>query len=119
MAMNDRLDLGVLDEEADRKDRSFEEIQEQRPQIPPELDFIRDIPMRVSVELARTSILVKDLIRLSSNQVMEMDKLVGEPLEIFINDQLVARGEVVVINDKFGIRLTDIVSPLENSGQQR
>ena len=95
--------------------RNAEEIEEQRPQIPPELDFIRDIPMRVSVELARTNILVKDLIRLSSNQVMEMDKLVGEPLEIFINDQLVARGEVVVINDKFGIRLTDIVSPLENT----
>ena len=115
MARDDRMDLGVLDDDPDRQDRSFEEIQEQRPQIPPELDFIRDIPMRVSVELARTNILVKDLIRLSSNQVMEMDKLVGEPLEIFINDQLVARGEVVVINDKFGIRLTDIVSPLENT----
>lgn len=118
MARDDRLDIGVLDDDADRQDRSFEEIEEQRPQIPPELDFIRDIPMRVSVELARTNILVKDLIRLSSNQVMEMDKLVGEPLEIFINDQLVARGEVVVINDKFGIRLTDIVSPLENTVQQ-
>jgi flagellar motor switch protein FliN/FliY len=113
------MDMGLLDDDVDRQDRSFEEIEEQRPQIPPELDFIRDIPMRVSVELARTNILVKDLIRLSSNQVMEMDKLVGEPLEIFINDQLVARGEVVVINDKFGIRLTDIVSPLENTVQQR
>lgn len=118
MARDDRMDMGLMDDDVDRQERSFEEIEEQRPQIPPELDFIRDIPMRVSVELARTSILVKDLIRLSSNQVMEMDKLVGEPLEIFINDQLVARGEVVVINDKFGIRLTDIVSPLENTAQR-
>ncbi|MEK6709947.1 MAG: flagellar motor switch protein FliN [Nitrospinota bacterium] len=117
MAKDNRLDVNVLDDE-DNQERSFEEIQEQRPQIPPELDFIRDIPMRVSVELARTRILVKDLIRIQSNQVMEMDKLVGEPLEIFINDQLVAKGEVVVINDRFGIRLTDIVSQLETGGQK-
>ncbi len=118
--MNEHADLGRLegDESGREGGRSYEEIEDTRPQIPPELDFIRDIPMRVSVELARSSIYVKDLIRLTPNQIMEMDKLVGEPLEIFVNDQLVARGEVVVINDRFGIRLTDIISPLETGSHR-
>jgi len=113
--MDEHVDLGSLEVDENEDERSYEDIQDSRPKIPPELDFIRDIPMRVSVELARTSMLVKDLLQLNSNIVMEMNKLVGEPLEIFINDRLVARGEVVVINDKFGIRLTDIISPLETT----
>lgn len=103
------------EEEEDK--RHFDELEEERFQIPPELEFIRDIPMRVSVELGRSTMLVKDLIRLSPNMILELDKLVGEPLEIHINNMLVARGEVVVINEKFGIRLTDIISPLETSIQ--
>ena len=96
----------------------FEEIEEdQKQEIPPELAFIRDIPMRVSVELGRASVVVKDLLRVKINQIVEVDKMVGEPLEIRINNQLVARGEVVVINDKFGIRLTDIINPLEQGLQ--
>ena len=96
----------------------FEEIEEdQKQEIPPELAFIRDIPMRVSVELGRASIMVKDLLRVKIDQIVEVDKMVGEPLEIRINNQLVARGEVVVINDKFGIRLTDIINPLEQGLQ--
>jgi flagellar motor switch protein FliN/FliY len=96
----------------------FEEIEEdQKQEIPPELAFIRDIPMRVSVELGRASVVVKDLLRVKLNQIVEVDKMVGEPLEIRINNQLVARGEVVVINDKFGIRLTDIINPLEQGLQ--
>jgi flagellar motor switch protein FliN len=77
------------------------------------LDFILDIPLKVTVELGRTSIIIKDLLQLGQGSVLELDKLAGEPLEILVNGKLVAKGEVVVVNEKFGIRLTDIISPLE------
>jgi flagellar motor switch protein FliN/FliY len=77
------------------------------------LDFILDIPLKVSVELGRTQIIVKDLLQLGQGSVLELDKLAGEPLEILVNGKLVAKGEVVVVNEKFGIRLTDIISPIE------
>ena len=115
------LETGDIEKAGDiekEEGAEFEEIEEdQKQEIPPELAFIRDIPMRVSVELGRTSIVVKDLLRIKINQIVEVDKMVGEPLEIRINNQLVARGEVVVINDKFGIRLTDIINPLEQGLQ--
>jgi flagellar motor switch protein FliN/FliY len=77
------------------------------------LDMILDIPLKVSVELGRTKILVNDLLQLGQGSVIELNKMAGDPLEVLVNDKLVARGEVVVVNEKFGIRLTDIVSPLE------
>ena len=77
------------------------------------LDLILDIPLAVTVELGRTKMLINDLLQLSQGSVIELTKLVGEPLEVLVNQKLVARGEVVVVNEKFGIRLTDIVSPLE------
>tara|TARA_Y100001960_G_C14461537_1_gene722311 strand:+ start:224 stop:595 length:372 start_codon:yes stop_codon:yes gene_type:complete len=77
------------------------------------LDLILDIPLLVTVELGRTKMLINDLLQLSQGSVIELTKLVGEPLEVLVNQKLVARGEVVVVNEKFGIRLTDIVSPLE------
>jgi flagellar motor switch protein FliN/FliY len=77
------------------------------------LDFILDIPLKVSVELGRTKVMIKDLLQLGQGSVLELDKLAGEPLEVLVNGKLVARGEVVVVNEKFGIRLTDIISPLE------
>ena len=77
------------------------------------LDFILDIPLKVTVELGKTNILIKDLLQLSQGSVLELDKLAGEALEIVVNGKLIAKGEVVVINEKFGIRLTDIVSPVE------
>lgn len=75
-----------------------------------ELDFILDIPLRVSVELGRTKILVQDLLRLHKGSVLELNKLAGEALEVLVNDRVVARAEVIVVNEKFGIRLTDVVS---------
>lgn len=78
-----------------------------------DLDFILDIPLELTVELGRTRMLVNDLLQLGQGSIVELNKIAGEPLEIFINRKLVARGEVVVVNEKFGIRLTDIVSPLE------
>jgi flagellar motor switch protein FliN/FliY len=78
-----------------------------------ELDFILDIPLELSVELGKTKMLVNDLLQLGQGSIVELNKLAGEPLEVYINRKLVARGEVVVVNEKFGVRLTDIVSPME------
>ncbi len=77
------------------------------------IDFILDIPLNVSVELGRSKVVIKDLLQLGQGSVLELDKLAGEPLEVLVNGKLVARGEVVVVNEKFGIRLTDIISPIE------
>jgi flagellar motor switch protein FliN/FliY len=77
------------------------------------LDLILDIPLTVSVELGRSKMLINDLLQLGQGSVIELTKLVGEPLEVLVNNKLVARGEVVVVNDKFGVRLTEIVSPME------
>jgi flagellar motor switch protein FliN/FliY len=77
------------------------------------LDLILDIPLTVAVELGRSKILINDLLQLGQGSVIELTKLVGEPLEVLVNNKLVARGEVVVVNEKFGVRLTDIVTPME------
>lgn len=74
------------------------------------LKMILDVPLKVSVELGRTKMLVNDLLQLGQGSVVELDKIAGEPMEILINDKLVALGEVVVVNEKFGVRLTDVIS---------
>ncbi len=78
-----------------------------------ELAFILDIPLELSVELGKSRMLINDLLQLGQGSIIELNKLAGEPLEVYINGKLVARGEVVVVNEKFGVRLTDIISPLE------
>jgi flagellar motor switch protein FliN/FliY len=82
-----------------------------------DLDFLLDIPLEISVELGRTKILINDLLHLGQGSVVELSKLAGEPLEILINHKLIARGEAVVVNEKFGVRITDIVSPMERVKQ--
>ena len=77
------------------------------------MDFLLDIPLEISVELGSTKIKIGELLKLSQGSVVELNKLTDEPLEIFINNKLMAQGEVVVVNEKFGIRLTNIVSPGE------
>ena len=77
------------------------------------IDFILDIPLEVTVELGRTSMPIYDLLQLGQGSIVELNKLAGEPLEILVNQKLIAKGEVVVVNEKFGIRLTDVVSPKE------
>lgn len=74
------------------------------------LKMILDVPLKVTVELGRTKMMVNDLLQLGQGSVIELDKIAGEPMEILINDKLVAMGEVVVVNEKFGVRLTDVVS---------
>jgi len=88
---------------------------EEQKEAPPmkNLEFIMDIPLQLTVELGRTKLLVKDVLQLNQGSVVELTKLAGEPLDVFVNSKLVARGEAVVVNDKFGIRLLDIVSPNE------
>jgi flagellar motor switch protein FliN/FliY len=81
------------------------------------LDFVLDIPLEVSVELGRARILISELLQLGRGSVIELNKLAGEPVEIFINQKLIARGEVMVINDKFGIKMTEILSPMERVKQ--
>ena len=80
---------------------------------PASLDLILDIPLAVTVELGRSKMLINDLLQLGQGSVIELTKLVGDPLEVLVNNKLVARGEVVVVNEKFGVRLTDIVAPME------
>lgn len=77
------------------------------------LDFILDIPLRVTVELGKSKVVIKDLLQMAQGSVIELDKLAGEPLDVYINGKMIARGEVVTVGEKFGIRLTDIISPVE------
>lgn len=82
-----------------------------------ELDFILDIPLDISAELGRSRLLINELLQLGQGSVVELNKLAGEPLEVYVNGKIIARGEAVVINEKFGIRLTDIISPIERVKQ--
>ena len=77
------------------------------------LDLILDIPVQINVELGRTKIAIRNLLQLAQGSVVELDGLAGEPMDVLVNGCLIAQGEVVVVNDKFGIRLTDIISPAE------
>lgn len=77
------------------------------------LDLILDIPVHLTVELGRTKIAIRNLLQLAQGSVVELDGLAGEPMDVLVNGCLIAQGEVVVVNDKFGIRLTDIISPAE------
>ncbi len=77
------------------------------------LDMIQDIPVNLTVELGRTKIAIRSLLQLAQGSVVELDGLAGEPMDVLVNGCLIAQGEVVVVNDKFGIRLTDIITPSE------
>ncbi|MEJ2575775.1 MAG: flagellar motor switch protein FliN [Gammaproteobacteria bacterium] len=92
----------------------FEDLQDET--VPPEhadiqLDAILDVPVTMSMEIGRTRINIRNLLQLNQGSVVELDRLAGEPMDVLVNGTLVAKGEVVVVNEKFGIRLTDIISP--------
>jgi len=86
---------------------------ETRPETHNDIDFILDIPVQLTVELGRTKIAIKNLLQLAQGSVVELDGMAGEPMDVLVNGCLIAQGEVVVVNDKFGIRLTDIITPAE------
>jgi flagellar motor switch protein FliN/FliY len=77
------------------------------------MEFVLDIPLEVTVELGRTKMLINDLLKLGQGSIIELTKLAGESLEILANQKPIARGEVVVVNEKYGIRLTEVISPME------
>jgi flagellar motor switch protein FliN/FliY len=97
---------------------SFPPVQNADAGGPPKnIDFILDIPMSVAVYVGSTKMAIRDLLQLAQGSVIELDKLAGEPMEVMVNNKLVARGEVVVVNEKFGIRLTDVISAAERVQQ--
>ena len=81
--------------------------------VPSNLDFLLDIPLEITIELGRTKILINELLKLGQGSVIELEKIAGETMDIFANQKLIAKGEVVVINEKYGVRLTEIISPVE------
>jgi flagellar motor switch protein FliN/FliY len=84
---------------------------------PKNIDFILDIPMQVTVQVGSTKMIIRELLQLGQGSVIELEKLAGEPMEVLVNNKLVARGEVVVVNEKFGVRLTDVISAAERVQQ--
>ncbi len=98
----------------DVEQHEFNEMQDENVEpIQRDIDFLLDIPVEVSVQLGTSKMLIKELLQLGQGSVVELEKLAGEPMEILANHRLIARGEVVVVNEKFGVRLTDIISPTE------
>jgi flagellar motor switch protein FliN/FliY len=114
-SLADKLAGEMPDESASAK--TIEVVDENKENNERNLKMIMDIPLKVSVELGRTRMPVKELINLAQGSVIELSKLAGEPLEVYVNDKLIARGEAVVVNEKFGVRLTDIISQAERVEQ--
>lgn len=106
----------MAEEEAVQQAQLDQVVDEGKPVDPegtPELDVILDIPVSISMEVGRTEIPIRNLLQLNQGSVVELDRLAGEPLDVLVNGTLIAHGEVVMVNDKFGIRLTDVVSQSE------
>lgn len=101
------MDEQDTDVAAAEEEKPFEE-EAQRPQ---NLDVVMDIPIRLSMEVGSTSISIRKLLQLNKGSVVELARAAGEPLDVLVNGTLIAHGEVVVVNDKFGIRLLDVISP--------
>ena len=108
------------DPKVDVSEVNFSEFQKKDgPKGAMALDFIMDIPLTLNVELGRSQLLISELLQLGQGSVIELTKLAGEPMDVFVNQRLVARGEVVVVNEKFGVRLTDVVSTTERVNKLR
>jgi len=135
MSEEDSVDLETIDAEKEMMEPLAQEVatksegsaQTPVPPAVPEingpqdsnLDRILDIPLVLSAQLGSTRMLIKDLLQLGPGSIVELDKLAGEPLEVLVNERLVARGEVVMVNEKFGIRLTDVISPTDRVNKLR
>ena len=132
MSEEESVDLDTFDAEKEMMEALAQEAAaKQAPPPPPvpappaaspqenNLDRILDIPLVLSAQLGNTRMLIKDLLQLGPGSIVELDKLAGEPLEVLVNERLVARGEVVMVNEKFGIRLTDVISPTERVNKLR
>ncbi|MBW9266033.1 MAG: flagellar motor switch protein FliN [Candidatus Thiodiazotropha sp. (ex. Lucinisca nassula)] len=104
-----------VDSESDDKAAaaSFDELQDESGNDAVNMDAILDVPVTISMEIGRTKINIRNLLQLNQGSVVELDRLAGEPMDVLVNGTLIAQGEVVVVNEKFGLRLTDIISPSE------
>ena len=129
-ALEEQADQEAADNGADQaaatdtsaESAQFQQLHEERAVVADDgsevnLDGILDIPVTISMEIGRTQINIRNLLQLNQGSVVELSKIAGEPLEVMVNDKLIAKGEVVVVNDKFGVRLTDIISPVERIEQ--
>ncbi|MDJ0806510.1 MAG: flagellar motor switch protein FliN [Gammaproteobacteria bacterium] len=109
----------ALDEQADvenngaAKTATFDELKDEPGDDAVNLDAILDVPVTISMEIGRTKLNIRNLLQLNQGSVVELDRLAGEPMDVLVNGTLIAQGEVVVVNEKFGLRLTDIISPAE------
>lgn len=97
--------------EAAQPGQVFQPLDQPGPAGQGDVDMIMDIPVQLSVELGRTRLTIKNILQLGQGSVVELDGLAGEPMDIFVNGYLIAQGEVVVVDDKYGIRITDIITP--------
>lgn len=100
----------LLEESFDTPDALAPELSSEEPDKSRGLQFLYDVPLQVSVEVGRCKILLKDLLEMGSGQVIELDKMADDPLDLYVNSRLIARGKAVMIGDKFGIKLTDVIS---------
>jgi len=105
----------AMNEQTDSAAAGFENLNDDAVESDEEinLDVILDVPVDISMEIGRTKISIRNLLKLNQGSVIELDRLAGEPMDVLVNGTLIAHGEVVVVNDKFGIRLTDVISPVE------
>lgn len=109
-------DVADAEPEAEAESMGFEEFENDPTtgtSTSPELEIILDIPVTISMEVGSTAITIRNLLQLNQGAVIELDRLAGEPLNVLVNGTLIAHGEVVVVNEKFGIRMTDVISPAE------
>ena len=115
-AMAEQADEEAKEGDDGAKVAEFDELEEDREITPAEkrkLDTILDIPVTISMEVGRSNISIRNLLQLNQGSVVELERVAGEPLDVLVNGTLIAHGEVVVVNDKFGIRLTDVISQIE------
>jgi len=118
--VKDEMSLSQAKKPAEVSEANFREMQGGAdPKRSLDLEFILDIPLTLNVELGRNRMLISDLLQLGQGSVIELAKLAGEPMDVYVNQRLIARGEVVVVNEKFGVRLTDIVSPVDRINNLR
>lgn len=109
----------ALDEQGDEaggvkpKAAQFDELEDETNEGGVNLDAILDVPVTIAMEIGRTKLNIRNLLQLNQGSVVELDRLAGEPMDVLVNGTLIAQGEVVVVNEKFGLRLTDIISPAE------
>jgi flagellar motor switch protein FliN/FliY len=116
--MNDKNQNGQVNANGAQKGPQDLDFAEFEPSVPSaeqsqNLDFLLDIPLEIKVELGRTKIQIGELLRLSQGSVVELEKLTNEPVDVFVNQKLMAHGEVVIVNEKFAVRLTNVISPGE------